>query len=100
MTNTVILTEEEVKQNLEMLPGWEYDDKILHKEFIFNNFLDAFDFLNELVPYFESLNHHPDIHISYHKIKFELQTHSAGDTVTDLDIQAAQEIETRYTTRG
>ena len=96
----MILTSEEVKQNLEMLPGWEYEEKMLSKEFQFEDFLDAFNFLNELVPYFESLNHHPDVHLSYGKIKFELQTHSAGDEVTDLDIEVAQEIETRYDTRG
>lgn len=96
----IILTEEEIKENLEMLPGWKHKDKMLSKEFEFKDFLEAFEFLNEFVPYFESMNHHPDIHISYNKIKFELQTHSAGDEITDLDVEVAQEIETRYDTRG
>ena len=100
MTDATILTNQEVKQNLEMLPKWEYKDYMISKEFKFKDFVEAFDFLNKLVPYFESLDHHPDIHIFYNKIKFELQTHSAGDKITDLDVKIAQEIEARYDTRG
>ncbi len=95
----ILLTKEEVKQNLETLPGWEYKNNMICKEFRFKDFLGSFNFLNELVPYFESIGHHPDIHIHYNRIKFELQTHSSGNKITDLDIEVAQEIETRYDTR-
>ncbi len=100
MANVTILTDDEVRQNLELLPGWEFKDKMLFKEFRFDDFLESFNFLNELAPYFESVDHHPEIHISYGVIRFDLQTHSAGNEITDLDIEVAQEIETRYDTRG
>jgi 4a-hydroxytetrahydrobiopterin dehydratase len=87
------LTDEEIQQRLKELSGWKYADNLLTKEFTFKNFMEAVLFVNSLSPLLEKINHHPDIHIYYNKIIFDLQTHKAGDKVTDLDFTVAEEIE-------
>lgn len=66
------------------------------KEYQFKNFAEAVSFINKLAPFCDKINHHPDIHIYYNKIIFELKTHDAGDKVTEKDYILAKEIERLY----
>ncbi len=63
---------------------WEKVPPRMRKEFTFENFERAMDFVNRVAKVAESLNHHPDIHISYSKVIIETWTHSAGD-ITEKD---------------
>lgn len=92
----VILTEEEIREKLKSLPGWEFANDKISKQFQFKDFLDSFGFITNLVPFFESMDHHPDIHIFYSKVLFELQRFDIGGKVTDRDIIVATEIERQY----
>jgi 4a-hydroxytetrahydrobiopterin dehydratase len=94
-----ILSAEEIQAKLGELPGWEYKDDKLSKQFEFNDFMDGLGFINNLAPYFEEMDHHPDMHIMYSKILFELQRFDVGGKVTDRDIEVAAEIEKRYAAR-
>jgi 4a-hydroxytetrahydrobiopterin dehydratase len=95
-----ILTEEEIKTSLERLPGWAYNDGKLEKEFVFTDFVGSLSFLNRLVAYFQEMDHHPDVHIFYSKVKFELQRFDVGGKVTDRDVQVAKKIEETYATEN
>ena len=99
MEKPEILTPEEVKAELLKLPGWKYGDNKIFKRFKFKDFLDSLGFVNSLAPYFESMDHHPDVHIMYSDILFELQRFDVGGQVTDRDIAEAHEIESRYKNR-
>ncbi len=46
---------------------WKKVPPRMRKEFTFENFEQAMDFVNKVAKVAESLNHHPDIHISYSK---------------------------------
>lgn len=96
MIDFKILSGEEIAEDLRRLPGWEYKDNKISKQYEFNDFLDALAFINDLAPYFEKMDHHADMHIFYKKVLFELQRFDAGGKVTDKDMRVAQEIETRY----
>lgn len=61
--------------------------------------MGAFTFVSALAPYFEQMDHHPDIHIFYNRIVFELQRFDIGGRVTDRDLTVAGEIERRYSSR-
>ena len=92
------LTAEELKVVLQELPGWGIQDGQLAKQFQFKNFVDSVSFVNRLVPYFESKDHHPDIRISYSRVTFELSRHDIGRKVTALDGEVAKHIEDEYST--
>jgi 4a-hydroxytetrahydrobiopterin dehydratase len=95
-----ILAEDEIKTSLERLPGWAYVDGKLEKEFVFTDFVGSLSFLNRMVAYFQEMDHHPDVHIFYSKVKFELQRFDVGGKVTDRDIQVAKKIEETYATEN
>ncbi len=58
--------------------------------------MDAVAFIVKLAPISEKHDHHPDIHIFYKKILFELQRFDIGGKVTDRDFFIASEIERLY----
>jgi 4a-hydroxytetrahydrobiopterin dehydratase len=66
----------------------------LERVFEFDNFVQAVDFVNEIVPLAEEQGHHPDLEIfSYKKVRVNLTTHDEGNKITDKDINLAKEIE-------
>lgn len=99
MTKPTILSDEEIKKQLKNLPGWEYADNKISKLFKFADFLEAFKLVEQLVPFLEEHDHHPDIHWLYNKITFELQRFDVGGKVTDKDFPVAAEIERLYRTK-
>ena len=93
-----ILKEKEISERLKSFPGWKYNKSKnnISKEFKFKSFMDALAFINKLAPISEKNDHHPDIHIFYTKILFELQRFSVGGKVTERDFFIASEIERLY----
>lgn len=88
-----ILSEEQIQEKLEDFPGWEYKENKILKEFKFNDFMDVLAFIVKLSPFFEKNDHHPNIHIYYSKVLFELSRWDVGGKVTDMDFITAKEIE-------
>jgi 4a-hydroxytetrahydrobiopterin dehydratase len=80
-----------ITEKIAALPDWETDGKALHRTKTFKDFVEAIAFVNQLVSPAEALGHHPDISISYNKVKITLTTHDAGG-LTELDFQLAQTI--------
>ncbi|MGE5297764.1 MAG: 4a-hydroxytetrahydrobiopterin dehydratase [Acidobacteriaceae bacterium] len=91
-----VLSEDEVKNGLGNLPGWSYSDNKISKEFQFKDFVDSLSFVNSMVAYFETMDHHPDTFIMYSKIQFFLQRFDVGGKVTDRDLEVAKKIEENY----
>ena len=57
--------------------GWELVEwKKIVKSFKFPNFRKALEFTNRVGELAESENHHPDIYLSWGKVKIELSTHA------------------------
>ncbi|MEX2090666.1 MAG: 4a-hydroxytetrahydrobiopterin dehydratase [Candidatus Paceibacterota bacterium] len=96
MEKPIPLSEEEILARLKTLPGWTYADNKIKKEFKFPDFMNGLNFINKMAPYFEKMDHHPDMHIFYNKILFELQRFDIGGKVTDKDFEVAAEIEHEY----
>lgn len=88
-----ILTKDEIDEKLMNFPGWAYHDDKISKEFTFGSFSEAVEFVNKLAPFCNNIDHHPDIHIYYKKILFDLQRFSVGGKVTPRDFTVASEIE-------
>ena len=56
----------------------------LEKEYPFRNFRDALAFVNRVGELAEREGHHPDIYLSYGKVKIEIWTHKI-DGLTESD---------------
>lgn len=75
---------------------WITKDNKLVKEFQFKDFTEAFAFLTKIALAAEKQNHHPEIFNVYNKVKISLQTHDAGDIVTEKDHKLAKAIDAFY----
>ncbi|MEH2380983.1 MAG: 4a-hydroxytetrahydrobiopterin dehydratase [Nostoc sp.] len=83
-----LLTKAEIQEQAKLLSDWTVEDsKKLQITRTFKDFIQAIEFVNKLVEPAESAGHHPDIEISYNKVKITLTTHDAGGlTQTDFDV--------------
>ncbi len=65
--------------------GWEVvDAHHLEKEYKFPNFVDALAFTQRIGELAESVNHHPNIFLTWGKVRIELWTHKI-DGLTESD---------------
>ncbi|MDX2213069.1 MAG: 4a-hydroxytetrahydrobiopterin dehydratase [Oculatellaceae cyanobacterium bins.114] len=85
------LTNAEVTQQLQALPGWETDGQRLYRTYQFANFVEAIAFINRLVAPAEAAAHHPDLTIVYNQVTVSLTTHDAGG-LTQQDFDLARQI--------
>ena len=96
MDKPKILTQAEIDQALPTIPGWAFAEDKLTREFEFADFVGSLSFINRLVAYFQEMDHHPDLHIFYSKVKLELQRFDVGGKVTDRDVEVAKKINETY----
>lgn len=90
------LTSPELEILLQRLPGWTVENNQLAKEFRLKDFVESVAFVDRLVPFFELKDHHPDIHISYSRVTFEISRHDIGDKITALCGEVAEHIGREY----
>jgi 4a-hydroxytetrahydrobiopterin dehydratase len=88
---SAVLSDVELQQALQKLPGWKKNGNLIERSFQFTNFVQAMDFVNQIAEAAEAVNHHPDIHISYNKVTMALVSHDSGG-VTQRDIRMAGKI--------
>lgn len=60
-------------------PAWNVvDEHHLMREFDFDDFRQALDFVKRVGEMAEAENHHPDIYLGYGKVRIELWSHKIG----------------------
>jgi 4a-hydroxytetrahydrobiopterin dehydratase len=72
---------------------WKEEDNKLKKSFTFKDFKKAFAFMTEVAETVDKMDHHPFWTNMYNKVTFELNTHDAGDIVTEKDKELAAAID-------
>ena len=72
---------------------WEDKDNALYRSFEFKDFSEAFAFMTRIAILAEKQNHHPRWTNVYNKVEMWLNTHDAGDIVTDRDRKLADAID-------
>lgn len=80
-----------LNKELSALSGWRIEHEALVHEFTFENFVQAMAFVNMVAERAEAMGHHPDMHISYNRVRLELSTHDEGG-ITKRDTDLAAEI--------
>lgn len=95
-----ILTKKELAVIMPRLSGWKLANNKLTRTFEFQDFVASLSFVNGLVVYFETIDHHPDVRIAYSEVTFELTRYDVGGKVTDRDVELAKKISSVYRTRS
>jgi 4a-hydroxytetrahydrobiopterin dehydratase len=72
---------------------WQEEDNKLYRKFEFRNFSEAFAFMTRVALEAEKMDHHPLWTNVYNKVEVWLNTHDAGNVVTDKDRQLAKKID-------
>lgn len=72
---------------------WKEEDNKLKRTFEFDDFVKAFGFMSSVAIVAEKMNHHPNWSNVYNTVSFELNTHDAGNKVTDKDRKLAEAID-------
>lgn len=72
---------------------WELKENVLQRIFIFKDFVQAFSFMTGVALIAEKKNHHPTWTNAWNKVTIKLCTHDAGNTITALDYEMANEID-------
>jgi 4a-hydroxytetrahydrobiopterin dehydratase len=91
-TKPVQLSPSELQLALKSLPGWSVDDKKLHRDYVFLDFVAAFGFMTGAALVAERLNHSPEWFNSWNEVRVDLSTHDAGG-ISALDVKLAVAME-------
>lgn len=68
---------------------WKEENNKLKKSFQFKDFSEAFAFMTRVALAAEKMDHHPNWSNVYNRVEIELNTHDAGNMVTDKDRKLA-----------
>ena len=87
-----LLEDSEIEQRLAGADGWERDGDAITKTFENGDFVGSVRFVDSLVEPAESMGHHPDLEISWDKVKVSITNHAQGG-LTEADFELAQKID-------
>jgi 4a-hydroxytetrahydrobiopterin dehydratase len=74
----------------EEVPLWCPGERTIERELRFRDFRAAMDFVNRIAELANEQDHHPDILISYNKVRLTLSTHKIGGLSMNDFIVAAK----------
>lgn len=92
MTERAVLTGSDLTTAIGDLVGWSLQDGKLHKEYVFEDFVEAFAFMSGAALCAERRNHHPEWFNVYRTVRVDLWTHDVGG-ITTSDIELAQDFD-------
>jgi 4a-hydroxytetrahydrobiopterin dehydratase len=87
------LSEGQIKEHLSRAADWNREGDLIVRDFKFEDFKRAMEFVNRVAHEAESMDHHPDILIhGWNNVRLTLMTHSAGG-LTEKDFNLAEKID-------
>jgi len=72
---------------------WQEKNNQLNRTFEFKDFKEAFAFMTKVALVAEKMDHHPTWTNTYNKVEISLNTHDAGNVVTEKDHKLAKAID-------
>jgi 4a-hydroxytetrahydrobiopterin dehydratase len=87
---TVPLSRKEAGDLMREIPQWSLTETMVTRDFHLKDFRQAMDFVNGVAAIANEEDHHPDIHISYNKVRLSLSTHKIGGLSLNDFIVAAK----------
>ncbi len=86
------LSDAEIQTALTNRPGWAVVEGKLHREYRFQDFVQAFGFMASAALVAEAMNHHPEWFNVYSTVRVELNTHDVGG-ISQLDFDLAEKMD-------
>ena len=83
----------EIETALSKLQGWSGDQSSLKRKLVFGDFRGAMKFMQACIEGIEKRDHHPAWCNTYNFVDIQLNTHDAGNRVTEKDIDLAEFID-------
>lgn len=84
------LTPTDARALLQTLPDWRFDAArggLIAREFVFQDFAQAFGFMSQIALVAERRNHHPEWFNVYNRVQVTLTTHDAGGlSMKDIEL--------------
>lgn len=87
------LSESEIAQRLAVLPGWEREGDTISKTFKLTSYANGLTFACAVGTLADGFDHHPDMLITWRKVKVTFYTHAAGNKLSHKDFEIAEAIE-------
>src|SRR5271154_1599674 len=88
----VPLSDEEIGRRLARLPRWELEGGQIARTFK-HTYHECVHLAMYVAAKAREVCHHPDIHITWQRIRFVITTHDAGDVLTSADFDLAADID-------
>jgi 4a-hydroxytetrahydrobiopterin dehydratase len=86
------LSAEQIEERVARLDDWRREGDRIARDFKFENFKQAMEFVNRVADEAEAMDHHPDILIhGWNKVRLSVMTHSAGG-LTEKDFKLAERV--------
>jgi 4a-hydroxytetrahydrobiopterin dehydratase len=91
MADDVVLTDVQLNEVLQTLPGWEVRDGWLRREYKTPGWPHTLMLVNTVGYLAEAAWHHPDLSVGYAQVHVKLQTHRVRG-ITESDVALARKI--------
>jgi 4a-hydroxytetrahydrobiopterin dehydratase len=86
------LSEAQAAELMASVPEWTLEDDAISRDLDFEDFRGSLAFVESVADIAEEQDHHPDIVISYDRVRLFLSTHKAGG-LTEKDFALAAAID-------
>ncbi|MDZ7703754.1 MAG: 4a-hydroxytetrahydrobiopterin dehydratase [Trueperaceae bacterium] len=86
------LSDSDIQNALAERTEWELKEGKLHRDFKFDNFIEAFGFISRVAVHAEKMGHHPELFNVYNNVSIDLTTHDVGG-LSDYDVELAARID-------
>ena len=91
MAEDVVLSPQQIEEELQNLPGWEVRDSWLRREYKTPGWPHTMLLANTIAYVAEAAWHHPDLSLGYAQVVVKLQTHRVRG-ITTHDVTLARKI--------
>jgi len=90
------LQPKQIRDLLAQVDGWKaVDDHHIEKSYVFSDFKTALEFVNRIGELAEDQGHHPDLLLSWGRVRVEIWTHKI-DGLTESDFILAAKTDRLY----
>lgn len=97
---TPALTEAEIAARLAQLDGWERDGDHITRTFKLDSYMAGLALAAAIGTVCEGMDHHPDLHIGWRRVRVSFTTHDAGNKLSAKDFDAAAKVNALGYPRG
>jgi len=84
---------DEIRRELDTLPEWSIVDGQISRTFKFQTYKEGLVFATAVGYLADKLDHHPDLHIGYAKVRVSMNTHAVHG-LSPYDFELARRIDT------